>query len=259
MNVENKSFKLKFDPISNSYVLVQDKNRYNFTPKAFAQRFFYKMGEQNLDEEETSEDIDEELDEELLERIKRTKRNSENQRTKMVFKEGACDDEEAKVLQQPEPFRPGRPGPSRPPVPPRPPQAQQPVQLSRDIYNKLLILNELYGDLLTYNTQYNDEIRDMIAELRIVTFAMLRIYQTLSGRNNIPLQNIRKPRFNGFCNGVVVCINWIRDIMFDIRRLQRLVEITNIDRQLIIINFTLQSQLSQLMQMRQECISGGNL
>lgn len=311
----HNTYRIKFDSFSQSYVLTDKKEdeehiKFDFSPRIFAQKFFYKMGETvpvDEGEREGEQPIDEEIEvEEPCDKTSREKDyerkpcdNEEKDRCDkekskkcpdekkkeerdgcreikrkrgMFFRQGMeADEEDVEGLQEefatpqlnlqpPQPSRQSFP-PQRPPQfpPQRPPQNNLPAEISKDIYNKLLVLNALYQDLINFNTQYTSQIKEMMDELRIVTFAILRIYQNLSGRNNIPLQNQRKPQFSSFCNGVVVTMNYLRGIMFDIRRLQRLVEINNIDRQLIIINFTLQSQQSQLQQMREDCIEGGRL
>lgn len=270
----NEGYKLKYDSVFDTYVISEDKSDvskrdYNFTPRVFAQRFFTKMGEKLLDIDENIEvDFEKSLDEE--EKVDRDIKERKED-CHIIFKEGACDDDEVEeiesVKQQQEqerfvvrpPIGPQPPRPPQPPQPPRQPQNQNPAIIAGDIYNKLLVLNLLYRDLRNYNTKFNSDLDEMISELNIITFAMLRIYQTLSRSNRIPLQNQRKPVVRGFCEGVVVTSNYIRGIMFDVRKLQRVVEIQNIDRQLIIINLTLQSQQSQLQEMRQDCIEGGSL
>lgn len=218
--------------LENGRVKFMSGDDLKFTPRVFAQRYFYKLGEEVEFEEEIS-DI-------------------QVRTGKMIFKQG--EDEED--LDEVESLNMERP--IFPPQPPRPPQ-NNPTQLSRDIYNQLLILNELYRDLESYDTTFSDELREMISELNIVSFAMLRIYQTLSRNNRPPIQNQRKPRIRDFCSGVVATSNYLRGIMFDLRRLQRMIDNQNIETQLFIINFTLQAQQQQLMQMRQYCNEGVNL
>jgi len=222
-----------------------------FLPRSFAQKFFYKMGEEYVPmyQEKFAD---------------RTEENSMQVRSgKMIFKEGADNIEETEVdyiedeersesLQQPN-FVPNR----RPPQ--RPPQGVQTAELSRDIYNQMLILRMLEQDLLSFNTSFSDELRDMIEELIIIIFAMGRIVQTLSRNNRLPIQNRRKPQIRDFCSGVVVTSNFLRGLLYDLRLLERINQNQNIDNQLIIIYLTLQSQQSQLQEMRQDCIEGGRL
>lgn len=139
------------------------------------------------------------------------------------------------------------------------PRLQSTAELAGEIYNKMLIQNMLYKDLLNFNTKFSPELRDMVGEMEIMSFAMLRIYQSLSRNNRIPYQNQRKPQINNFCNGVVVTSNYLRGIMFDLRRLQRQVRNQNTDLQLIIIHSTLQSHQLELQAMRQDCIENGRL
>lgn len=253
---ENDGRKLKFDSISDTYVYTNKNEpkgeKYNFSPKVFAQRFFFKLGE--IAEE------DEKVEESLVEDAISPKNRG------LIFKEGACDEDDEVLNVEKLQDLEEQSSNARPPFwpnpshrPPRPPQNQTPDMIARDIYNKMLVLNLLYRDLRNFNTKFDEDFDDMIAELNIITFAMLRIYQTLSRDNRIPIQNQRKPFLRSFCEGVVVTSNYLRGIMFDVRRLQREVEVQNIDRQLIIINLTLQSQHSQLQEMRQDCIEGGAL
>lgn len=218
-------------------------NDFQFQPRAFAQRFFYKASD------ELPEDLSEILDEQNIIRTRPSGR--------MIFRQGADGvDEDTETLQQPPFSNPQRPQPPRP-QPPRPPRPQQPADIARDAYNKMLILGQLYRGLESFNTSYSDELQDMISELNVVTFAMGRIYQSLSRNNRLPIQNQRKPQIRGFCRGVVTTSNWLRDILFDVRNLQRLVQNQNIDTQLVIINLTLMAQQQQLQQMRQDCMDGG--
>lgn len=262
---ENDEIKLKSDTISDTYVYTNQNEskgkKYNFSPKVFAQRFFFKLGEIAEEDEKVEESLVEDA-------ISPQNRGfvAQEDGCKLIFKEGACDEDDEilsveklqDLEEQSSNVRPPFvPNPSH--RPPRPPQKQTPDMIARDIYNKMLVLNLLYRDLRNFNTKFDEDFDDMIAELNIITFAMLRIYQTLSRDNRIPIQNQRKPFLRSFCEGVVVTSNYLRGIMFDVRRLQREVEVQNIDRQLIIINLTLQSQHSQLQEMRQDCIEGGVL
>ena len=133
------------------------------------------------------------------------------------------------------------------------PRPQQPAEIARDVYNKMLVLGLLYRDLENFGNSYVDELREMIEELNVVTFAMGRIYQTLSRGNRLPIQNQRKPQIRDFCGGLVTTSNYLRGLLFDLRRLQRAVENPNIDTQLLIINITLMSHQQQLQQMRNDC------
>ena len=130
---------------------------------------------------------------------------------------------------------------------------QTSAEIARDVYNKMLVLGQLYRDLENFGNSFADELRDMIEELNVITFAMGRIYLSLSRGNRLPIQNQRKPQIRDFCGGLVTTSNYLRGLLFDLRRLQRAVENQNIDTQLIIINITLMSHQQQLQQMRQDC------
>lgn len=246
MNDMNK-YKIIYENLTKSFVLVEKERKVdqalNFSPKVFAHKFFYRLGE------------------EIEKRGNQSISQDHRTRRKILLKQGDCEVDGERENGSDERLNLKKSQFQQPPRPPQFPSfpGRQPVELSRDIYNKLNILTMLYQNLLNFNTDYDAQFQEMISELRIVTFAMLRIYQDLSGRQNIPIQNQRIPSFDNFCQGVTVASNYLRGIMFDVRNLQRLTDIQSIDRQLIIINFTLQAQQSQLQQIRQDCVEGGQL
>ena len=141
----------------------------------------------------------------------------------------------------------------------RPLPNQTPASVAADVYNQMLILGELYQDLISFNTNFTSSLQDMQAELDVIIFAMGRIYQTLSRSNRLPRQNLRKPQIRAFCSGVVTTSNFLRGLLYDLRLLVRINQNQSVDNQLIVILLTLQSQQSQLFEIRQDCIEEGAL
>ena len=132
--------------------------------------------------------------------------------------------------------------PSRPGM-----QPNTPVILSRDIFNRLRILNTLYQRMAsTYPTRA--ELYDqLVNETQILQVTMLSIYQTLSGNNFRPEQRESVPSLTrNYCEDVLILQNYLQDIIDLTILLQRSVNVQNIDRQLTIINATLLSQQSKL-------------
>ncbi|MBP3432004.1 MAG: hypothetical protein J6K39_04045 [Clostridia bacterium] len=199
---------------------------YKFSPRVFAQKFFYKLGEELPDDvllkTRSGRMIFRQGDEDFLE-VKCEKEELDGRR----------EERAESVIQQ----------------------NQSPAELADEIVSRLDVLNLLYEDLEDFGTTFSPQFQEMREELSVVSFAMLRIYQSLSGRNRPPRQNLRKPQVRGFCRGVVITINYLRGILFDLRRLVRTTESFNV--QIIIIILTLQGQQSQLQDMRQDCMEGG--
>ena len=162
---------------------------------------------------------------------------------KMCFHEGSDGNEESDLLQE-EPEESICRQTQRP---------QNPSAMAREIYLKMLVLNQLYQDLRSFQTSFSDELTEMIEELNLITFAMGRIYLSLSRVSRLPIQTLRKPPIRDFCGGVKTTSTYLRRLMFDLRRLQREIDNQNIETQLLIINITLMSQSQQLQQMQQYC------
>ena len=99
------------------------------------------------------------------------------------------------------------------------------------------------------------EIESMLNELRLLLIPAQNIYTALSGNVIPPFDgNIYDPLPNNYCLALRVTFNRISNLYDDVLTLQRLVNIPNIDRQLIIMASVLQRQLSTFNRLLIDCI-----
>lgn len=145
------------------------------------------------------------------------------------------------------------PTPTRPPSLPNPPSrpnlpgANNPILISRNIYNKMKVLNSLYQTMAATYTTQAEIFNDLSSELDILQPTMLSIYQSLSGNNFAPQQRESTPILTrNYCQDLIIIQNYLQEIIDLSIALQRLVNVQNINRQLAIINATLLSQKSKL-------------
>jgi hypothetical protein len=161
------------------------------------------------------------------------------------------------VQPPPPPAPPTPPVPPQPPRPPRPqpiPPQNTPVILARDIYNKLRILKTIYQSLEISDPENAEAYNALVNETLILETTMLSIYQLLGGNNFVPNQNQTVPILTGnICADLVITQNYIQDILDNVLALQRIVNISNVDRQLAIISATLLSQKSRINTLQMSC------
>lgn len=133
-------------------------------------------------------------------------------------------------------------------------QSQRPAEIAADIYNQMLILQQLYDDLEDFDTLFGEQLDDLSDELDIITRAMQRIYFNLSRTNRPPRQTFSKPRFGTFCAGLDETLPILANTLRDLRRLQRQNISDGLEIQLAIIYFTLNAhQQSMLSMQRTAC------
>lgn len=129
-------------------------------------------------------------------------------------------------------------------------QSQRPAEIAADIYNQMLILQQLYDDLEDFDTLFGEQLEDLSDELDIITRAMQRIYFNLSRRNRPPRQTFSKPRFGTFCAGLDETLPILANTLRDLRRLQRQNISDGLEIQLAIIYFTLNAHQQSLLSMQ---------
>ena len=146
------------------------------------------------------------------------------------------------------------PPPLPQPIKPQPMPPTNSVILAKDIYNKLKILSSLYQTMVISDPSNASVYNSLISETAILENTMLAIYQLLSGNNFIPTQNQTSPILTGnICNDLVIVQSYLQSIIDDVIALQRSVNVSNVDRQLTIINATLFSQKSKLSTLQSTC------
>ncbi len=154
------------------------------------------------------------------------------------------------------PMAPPSPSPTSPsnrPVPPpahRPPQKPSmptPVIIAKNFYNRLIVLGLLYGEMARQYPEHQQLFDDLYNENLILQSTTLLIYQSLSGNNYRPEQYETSPTLTGYlCQDLIIVQNYLQETIEVCLSLQRAVNVPNIDRQLIIINTTLLSQKGKL-------------
>ncbi len=153
-----------------------------------------------------------------------------------------------------QPARPVPPYPSRPSNPQPMPPANASVVLARNAYNKLVNLNTLYQNLAINSPENADLFSDLASETSILQATLLSIYQTLSGNNFVPSHNQNVPTLTGnLCQDLIISQNLLQNIIDTAISLQRSVSVQNIDRQLAIITATLLSQKNKLSSLQTTC------
>ncbi|MFA6860532.1 MAG: hypothetical protein WCR30_04010 [Clostridia bacterium] len=146
----------------------------------------------------------------------------------------------------PSPFPPPpQPFPPLPPYPP--PQGQNAINLSRRLSEDLRTLEDYYIQLLAkaQTPRERQTIQDLQEQTRILAFTAGQIYTELSG-NRPPILFPKNTIPRNFRPAVEYIYTFIVDIMNLITRLQRQVNVSSIDRQLVIMNTTLSTQLATL-------------
>lgn len=149
----------------------------------------------------------------------------------------------SKAIMQPPP-RPNRLPPNMPPPPY--PEFNYAVFLSRKIYWQMTTTINLYEKLRDMNTSTRETFNNLISQMEILRVTMYNIYRRLSGSNFIfgSADNIRLT--NNFCTDLTTTFNYVQDLNTNLFYLQRLVDIPDINRQLIIMLTTITSQLNTI-------------
>jgi hypothetical protein len=156
------------------------------------------------------------------------------------------------------PAPPGSIPPHIVPLPPvvRPPSNIKAIRLSADIYRKIRSLEETYGRLIRLaSRQQAEELQKLLTEMRLLAVPALNIYISLSGNKIPPYEkDIYDSLPNNYCLALRVTFNRISNLYDDVLTLQKLVNIAQIDRQLIIMASVLQRQLSTLNRLLIDCL-----
>lgn len=142
-----------------------------------------------------------------------------------------------------------RPNPpiNPPHSPSRPQLPNSPVVISRNLYNRLLVLGSLYETMASFYPQNRELFDSLYNETLVLQSTMLMIYQSLSGNNFRPEQNRNTPTLtSNLCQDLIIVQNYLQETIDLTLSLQRAVNVQSIDRQLIIIYATLISQKSKL-------------
>ena len=159
-----------------------------------------------------------------------------------------------------QPMRPPRPifPPWRPPSPPAPPPRPNPaVRLSREIYQNLDVLIRVYRDLQRYDGADVEEIRALENQTLIMRATMGNIYRTLSGNTLLPPSIDSLNLDENYCVALSQTRDLVDEISNDMLNLMRLVSISSVDRQLLILNATLSSNERTLERLRADCVARG--
>lgn len=191
----------------------------------------------------------------------------------------------------PPPPRPPVPPPPRPPMPPRPPVPPMPppprppmppprppfppfipvpipfppirpfnnnraIRLSASIYGQIKSLQDTYQRLIEMSGRNGaEDLQKMLNELQILEISARNIYRVLSGSVIPPFTGtVYDPLPRNYCTALRVTYNRVNNLYDDVLLLQRLVNIPNIDRQLIIMASVLQRQLSTFNRLLIDCI-----
>ena len=127
------------------------------------------------------------------------------------------------------------------------PQMPTPVIIAKNFYNRLVVLGLLYGEMARQYPDHKQVFDDLYGENLILQSTALLIYQSLSGNNYRPEQNKTTPTLAGnLCKDLIIVQSYLQETIELCLSLQRAVNVPNIDRQLIIINTTLLSQKGKL-------------
>lgn len=218
-------FAQKYEPLTDSFVVVQNANEEAPKPKREPFSFFKFKARAKVMESEQVQPIE---NPEQMENISRP------------------------PTQTPPPSNqnPSRPAPPfTPPAPPtqRPPMQHNVVTLAKNFYNRLVVLGLLYSEMERLCPQNAQIFEELHSENLILQSTSLLIYQSLSGNNYRPEQNKTTPTLSGnLCQDLIVVQNYLQETIELCLALQRSVNVQNIDRQLIILSTTLLSQKSKL-------------
>ena len=156
----------------------------------------------------------------------------------------------------PPPIEPQRPVP--PPMRPNPPQTpNESVLLARNLYNLLRVLKAEYSSLATLNADSADYFNSLSTQTAILENTALNIYKTLSGNNSAPNQTYQTPTFLSFCDGIRQTINTMQLILQTIARMQQIISVSSIDRELLIMYTIINTNLSTMNTYKQECDARG--
>lgn len=143
---------------------------------------------------------------------------------------------------------------AEPTLPPNQVEQGNPVDLSKELYNRIKILSSLYNSMATIDPANANEYKTLAGETQILQNTTLSIYQILSGNNNVPEQTLSTPTLsNSTPTALGTVQEFLQTIIDTSLKLQRVVNVDNINRQLVIVTATLLSQKNKLSALQQAC------
>lgn len=135
---------------------------------------------------------------------------------------------------------------------------QNGAKIAQNVHIQLLALGEAYRALQTLaqsegiDQNVQNQLSQMQSELEVVTFAMGRVCQNLASgvvpranRDNLPMRD--------FCSGLFLTQKMMRQILWDLRDLQRKIDNDGMQIQIFIIYLTLLSQEGDLKEFSALC------
>ena len=145
---------------------------------------------------------------------------------------------------------PNRP-PNNPSHPPYKPNYA--VKLSREIYNDFDVLIKAYKDLLKISNEDELKINNLENQMLILKATMGNIYRTLSGNTLPPLSGQKIDLKDNYCASLYIIAEYLEFTNEKVIKLMQAVSIQSIDRQLFIINATLNTQEKTVRNLYNEC------
>lgn len=132
-----------------------------------------------------------------------------------------------------------------PNMPPPPfPEFNYAVFLARRIYFQMVTTIEYYEALREQNSDTQSTFNNLISQMELLRVTQYNIYRRLSG-NNLIFGAPDKTNITGdFCIDLNTTYNYLNDLNTNLFYLQRLVDIPDINRQLIIMLTTITNHLN---------------
>lgn len=159
----------------------------------------------------------------------------------------------------PRPMQPSDSPSNTPAIPPLSP-AQRPTEaitLSRNLYNLLRVLRAEYTALTSLNASTSDYFNNLATQTAIFESTALNIYRSLSGTSSTPLQTYQTPTFLSYCDGIRQTLQTMQTILQTIARLQQIISVQNINRELTVMYSTINANLVIMNSTREECDANG--
>lgn len=235
MNEEKLSNNLRvvFDPLSEKYIICDRQSAQNFNQAAPAKKPFNLFSK-------------------LL-----SPKSMPEQPVPANESDPPSNSAPSQIPQQPTPSQPSQP--PRPTPPPRPnpppplPSGSQAIRLSRDIYNDLDALVNAYRQLQDFAEADTQTFENLESQTLIMRATMGNIYRTLSGSPLPPLSGRRIELAENYCASLGIVADFIGDIIDKMIDLMVLINVSSIDRQLLILNATLSSQERTVTNLYNDC------
>ena len=147
--------------------------------------------------------------------------------------------------QPPPPPPPNNLPPNMPPRPPYP-EFNYAVFLSRRIYFQMVTVIEYYEALRDQNSSTQSTFNNLISQMELLRVTQYNIYRRLSG-NNLIFGAPDSTNISGnFCTDLNTTYEYLNSLNTNLFYLQRLVDIPDINRQLIIMLTTVTTHLNTI-------------